>query len=55
MQNLAVNWMEAGLSGVYITLELSEGLTAMRIDSMLTNTSTKQIFKDIETVEMKLK
>jgi replicative DNA helicase len=55
MQNLAVNWMEAGLSGVYITLELSEGLTAMRIDSMLTNTSTKQIFKDIETVEMKIK
>jgi archaellum biogenesis ATPase FlaH len=55
MQNLAVNWMEAGLNGVYITLELSEGLTAMRIDSMLTNTSTKQIFKDIETVEMKIK
>jgi archaellum biogenesis ATPase FlaH len=24
MQNLAVNWVEAGLSGVYITLELSE-------------------------------
>ena len=31
MQNLAVNWVEAGLSGVYITLELSEGLCAMRI------------------------
>ena len=55
MQNLAVNWMEAGLSGVYITLELSEGLTAMRIDSMLTNTPSKQLFKDIETVEMKVK
>jgi len=55
MQNLAVNWMEAGLSGVYITLELSEGLTAMRVDSMLTNTPSKQLFKDIETVEMKVK
>src|SRR5210317_212031 len=55
MQNLAVNWMEAGLSGVYITLELSEGLTAMRIDSMLTHTPSKQLFKDIETVEMKVK
>jgi archaellum biogenesis ATPase FlaH len=55
MQNLAVNWMEAGLNGTYITLELSEGLTAMRIDSMLTNTPTKQLFKDIDTVEMKVK
>src|SRR6056300_365281 len=55
MQNLAVNWMEAGLNGVYITLELSEGFTAMRIDSMLTNTQSKQLFIDIETVEMKVK
>ena len=55
MQNLAVNWMEAGLNGVYITLELSEGLTAMRLDGMLTNTSSKQIFRDLDTVEMKVK
>jgi replicative DNA helicase len=55
MQNLAVNWIQAGLNGVYITLELSEGLTAMRIDSMLTNTASRQIFKDIDTVEMKIK
>jgi len=55
MQNLAVNWLEAGLNGVYITLELSEGLTAMRIDSMLTNTAAKQLFKDLDTVEMKVK
>ena len=55
MQNLAVNWMEAGLNGVYVTLELSEGLTAMRIDSMLTNTASKQLFKDLDTVEMKVK
>ena len=38
MQNLAVNWAQAGLSGVYITLELSEGLCSMRIDSMMTDT-----------------
>jgi len=55
MQNLAVNWMEAGLNGVYITLELSEGLTAMRLDSMLTNTAAKQLFRDLDTVEMKVK
>ena len=55
MQNLAVNWVEAGLSGVYITLELSEGLCAMRIDGMLTNTAQKEIFRDLDTVEMKIK
>jgi archaellum biogenesis ATPase FlaH len=55
MQNLSVNWVEAGLNGVYITLELSEGLTAMRVDSMLTNTAAKQLFKDLDTVEMKVK
>jgi KaiC/GvpD/RAD55 family RecA-like ATPase len=55
MQNLAVNWAQAGLNGCYITLELSEGLCSMRIDSMMTNTSAKEIFKDIDTVEMKVK
>ena len=55
MQNLAVNWSQQGLPGAYITLELSEGLCAMRIDSMMTNTSSKEIFKDIDNVEMKVK
>ena len=55
MQNLAVNWVTAGLNGVYLTLELSEGLSAMRIDSMMTNVSTKEVFKDLDTVEMKVK
>jgi replicative DNA helicase len=55
MQNLAVNWALAGLNGVYLTLELSEGLCSMRIDSMMTNTASKDIFKDIDTVEMKVK
>lgn len=55
MQNLAVNWVQAGLSGVYISLELSEGLCSYRIDSMMTNTAAKDIFKDLDTVEMKVK
>ena len=55
MQNLAVNWVTQGLNGVYLSLELSEGLSAMRIDSMLTNVSTKEVFKDLDTVEMKVK
>ena len=55
MQNLAVNWTQAGLSGVYITLELSEGLCSYRIDSMMTDTAAKDIFRDLDTVEMKVR
>jgi KaiC/GvpD/RAD55 family RecA-like ATPase len=55
MQNLAVNWAQAGLSGVYITLELSEGLCSYRIDSMMTNTAARDIFRDLDTVEMKVR
>ena len=55
MQNLAVNWSQAGLNGVYVTLELSEGLCSMRIDSMMTSTSSRDIFRDIDNIEMKLK
>jgi replicative DNA helicase len=54
MQNLAINWALAGLSGVYVTLELSEGLCAMRLDSMVTDVPSKDIFKDLDTVEMKI-
>jgi len=55
MQNIACNWVLMGLNGVYITLELSEELTAMRIDSMLTNTASKDIFKSIEDIEIKVR
>lgn len=55
MQNLSVNWIQAGLNGVYITLELSEELCAWRIDSMLTDIGTKDVFKNIDDVELKVK
>jgi len=55
MQNLSVNWVLAGLNGLYLTLELSEGLCSMRIDSMVTDTSSKEIFRDIDNVDMKLR
>jgi KaiC/GvpD/RAD55 family RecA-like ATPase len=55
MMNIALNWVQQGLSGVYITLELSEELTSLRTDAMLTSMSTKDIRKDIETTELKVK
>ena len=55
MQNIGINWIQNGLNGVFLTLELSEGLCAMRMDSMVANVSTKEVFKDMDTVEMKVK
>lgn len=55
MQNMAVNFMQTGKNGVYITLELSEELCSMRIDSMTTGIPSRDIFKDLDGVEMKVK
>jgi len=54
LQNLACNWIEQGLNGVYITLELSEQLSSMRIDSMLAGVKSNQIFKDVDNVATKI-
>ena len=55
LANLGVNFAFAGLNVVYLTLELSEALVSMRIDSMVTGTSTRDIFKELDDVEMKVK
>jgi archaellum biogenesis ATPase FlaH len=55
MMNIALNWLQQGLSGVYVTLELSEELTSLRTDAMLTTMSTKDIRKDIDTTALKVK
>ena len=55
MMNIALNWLQQGLSGVYITLELSEELTSLRTDAMLTNMSTKDIRRDMDTTELKVR
>ena len=55
MQNMSLNWAEAGLNCVYFTLELSEELSSMRMDAMLTDRSTKIIFKELDDVELAVK
>jgi KaiC/GvpD/RAD55 family RecA-like ATPase len=55
MMNLALSWLQAGLSGVYVSLELSEELCALRTDAMLTGMGTKDIRKDIDTTTMKVR
>jgi len=55
LQNLAVNWVEQGLNVVYVTLELSELLCAMRIDCMVSDTPAREVFKNLDNVELKVK
>jgi len=55
LANLGVNWALAGLNVIYLTFELSENLVSMRVDSMTTDIPSRDIFKNIEDVEMKVK
>jgi replicative DNA helicase len=55
LANLGVNWALNGLNVIYLTLELSEDLVCMRMDAMTTGVSTKEIFKEIDDVEMKVR
>jgi archaellum biogenesis ATPase FlaH len=54
LQNLALNWAQAGHNVVYVSLELSEELCSMRLDSMLTGYNTKEVFKNVEDVSLKI-
>jgi KaiC/GvpD/RAD55 family RecA-like ATPase len=55
LANLGVNWALAGLNVIYLTFELSEGLVSMRLDSMTTGVTTRDIFRNIDDVELKVK
>ena len=55
LQNFGVNWSLAGLNGVYISLELSEQLISMRLDSMVSGHATREIMRNIEDVDLKVR
>jgi len=55
LANLGVNWALNGMNVLYLTLELSENLVSMRVDSMVTGINTRDVFKSIDDVEMKVK
>jgi len=55
LANMGVNWALQGLNVVYLTFELSEALVSMRVDSMTTDIPSRDIFKNIDDVEMKVK
>ena len=55
LQNFAVNWVLAGLNVVYVSLELSEQLISMRLDAMVSGFGTKEIMKNMEDVDLKVR
>ena len=55
LANMGVNWCLAGMNVLYLTFELSEALVSMRVDSMTTDIASRDIFKSIDDVEMKVK
>jgi len=55
LQNLALNWSLEGHNVIYISLELSEELCSMRLDSMLTGMNTKEVFKNVSDVDLKVR
>lgn len=55
LQNLALNWVFAGLHVIYISLELSENLVSTRLDAMVAGVSTKDVFKKIDDVDLKVR
>ena len=55
LQNLALNWSLMRLNVIYVSLELSENLTAMRMDAMNTGYSTKDLYKNLDDVDLRVK
>ena len=55
LQNLGVNWSQAGLNTVYLSLELSEQLSSMRIDAMVSGYATRDVMKNMDDVDLKVR
>ena len=54
LQNMALNWAFMGMNVVYITLELSEDLVNLRLDSMVTGIGTKSVMRDIDKTSLEV-
>lgn len=54
LQNIALNWALMGMNVVYITLELSEELVGLRIDAMVAERNTKDVYRDINDAALKI-
>lgn len=50
MLNLAMNLLSQGLNGVYITLEMAEGVVSKRADSMISLVSQENLLRELQKV-----
>jgi replicative DNA helicase len=50
MLNIAKNLLMQGLNGVYISLEMAEGVVSKRLDSMITHIGQEQLLKELSKV-----
>lgn len=55
LQNIALNWVQKGKEVIYLTLELSEELTGMRLNAMITGKKTRDVFRDTEDIGLTIK
>ena len=55
LANLGVNWALSKFNVIYLSFELSEELISKRLDSMTTGVSSKDIFRHLDDVELKVK
>ena len=55
LQNLGINMALAGHNVIYFTLELNEQLVAMRMDSMITETPSNEIYKKLDDVDLQVR
>jgi len=50
MLNLARNLLSKGLNGVYISLEMADGVVSKRLDSMISHIAQENLLKELEKV-----
>jgi KaiC/GvpD/RAD55 family RecA-like ATPase len=50
MLNVGVNFLKQGLNGVYISLEMAEGIVSKRADSMITKIGQDSLLKEMSKV-----
>ena len=50
MLNVAKNFLKQGLNGVYISLEMAEGIVSKRLDSMISHIGQENLLKEISKV-----
>src|SRR5690606_25701416 len=55
LQNLAINLAFNGLNVVFITMELNQEFSAMRMDMMVTGIPSSDLFKQMDDVELRVK